>query len=105
MSEQEVAPTTNGKLRGVRIGGTHALKGIHYGAPTGGATRFRQPPPVDPWSGVKDALAYGARAAMRRLVSLALARRSRHIFRYVMVSIFPILSKIMRHSSKIVSAV
>src|SRR5215469_18441835 len=54
--------TATGKIRGAVAGGIHAFKGIPYGAPTGGANRFRPPEPVAAWSGLRDALAYHAKA-------------------------------------------
>lgn len=57
-----VVEIASGRLRGAVAGGIHAFKGIPYGAPTGGANRFRPPRPAAPWSGVRDALAYHGKA-------------------------------------------
>ena len=57
--------TTFGRIRGVDADGIKTFKGIPYGASTAGKNRFM--PPVDPakWTGVRDALAYGASAPQR----------------------------------------
>ena len=51
--------TSSGWIRGRREDGVTAFLGIPYGASTAGANRFRPPAPVQPWSGVRDAVAFG----------------------------------------------
>ncbi len=55
-----VVTTTNGKVRGYVDGEVSVFKGLRYGADTGGARRFAAPVKPEPWTDVKDALAYGA---------------------------------------------
>lgn len=55
-----VVKTTNGKVRGYVQDGVSIFKGLRYGADTGGARRFMPPVKPEPWTDVKDALAYGA---------------------------------------------
>src|SRR5216110_2919609 len=57
-----VTETTAGKDRGVDVDGIKIFKGIPYGANTTGANRFMPPAPVAKWTGVRDALEYGASA-------------------------------------------
>ena len=52
--------TTNGEIQGfIGSKGIHTFLGIPYGASTAGARRFRPPMPPEPWTGVRDATAYG----------------------------------------------
>ena len=51
-----VVETAQGKLRGLTTGGIATFRGIHYGAGTSGVNRFMPPQPVQPWSGIRDAL-------------------------------------------------
>jgi para-nitrobenzyl esterase len=59
------ADTAYGRVRGADNGGIKTFKGIPYGASTSGKNRFM--PPVAPakWTGVRDALEYGASAPQR----------------------------------------
>ncbi|MFC9285253.1 carboxylesterase/lipase family protein [Streptomyces sp. NPDC057052] len=52
-------PTRDGSLLGAVAGDIAVFKGIPYAAPPVGPNRFLPPGPVDPWDGVRDALAYG----------------------------------------------
>ena len=54
-----VATTAAGRLRGTDRNGIKAFLGVPYAAPPTGANRFRPPQPVEPWTGVRDALELG----------------------------------------------
>ena len=58
--EQVEVATTYGRIRGLRTNGLQTFKGIPYGGPVSGAHRFKGAPPLQPWSGVRDALKGGA---------------------------------------------
>jgi para-nitrobenzyl esterase len=57
-----IVETTAGKIRGSTVDGIHVFKGIPYAAAPIGEWRFKPPRPIVPWSGVRDALAYGSTA-------------------------------------------
>ena len=52
--------TAYGRVRGVKSGGLATFKGIPYAGPISGANRFKAAPPLQPWTGVRDALKLGA---------------------------------------------
>jgi para-nitrobenzyl esterase len=59
-----VPPTvtiTTGQLRGSMLGGSAVFKGIPFAAPPVGDLRWREPRPVKPWSGLRDATAFSSR--------------------------------------------
>jgi para-nitrobenzyl esterase len=57
--EVEIA---SGKIRGGHSRGALAFKGIPYAGPVSGKNRFKAPPPVTPWTGVRDATRLGSPA-------------------------------------------
>jgi para-nitrobenzyl esterase len=59
---ESIVATRAGRLRGVVRDGVHAFKGVPYAASPEGAARFQAPARVKPWTGVREALAFGPRA-------------------------------------------
>ena len=51
--------TAFGTLRGAKSNGVLTFKGVPYAGPVDGEHRFRQAPPLQPWSGTRDALKLG----------------------------------------------
>jgi para-nitrobenzyl esterase len=60
-----VVETTHGKVRGGSDRGVDHFKGVPYGDTTAGGNRFLLPQPVRPWTGIQEAVAYGARAPQK----------------------------------------
>ncbi|TWF82256.1 carboxylesterase 2/para-nitrobenzyl esterase [Pseudonocardia hierapolitana] len=52
--------TRSGEVRGTVVDAVAVFKGIPFAAPPFGNHRLRPPQPVEPWSGVRDATAFGA---------------------------------------------
>ncbi|MFE1363113.1 carboxylesterase/lipase family protein [Streptomyces anulatus] len=57
--------TVHGTVRGAVERGVAVFRGIPYAAPPVGARRFRAPEPPEPWTGVREAVAYGPTAPKR----------------------------------------
>jgi para-nitrobenzyl esterase len=57
-----IVDTSAGKVRGTVVDGINIFKGIPYGGTTAGKNRFMPPTKSVAWTGVRDALAYGASA-------------------------------------------
>jgi para-nitrobenzyl esterase len=64
---ESLVRTSQGQLRGRVTGGVHRFLGVPYAAPPFGRNRLRPPGPVEPWSGVRDALTFGAEPPQLRL--------------------------------------
>src|SRR5258707_5220727 len=65
-----IASITGGQVRGAMLqNGGSVFKGIPYAQPPVGELRWREPMPVKPWSGVRDATAFGAVCTQGPLVA------------------------------------
>jgi para-nitrobenzyl esterase len=65
--EAGVVETPYGKLKGFEQDGVRIFRGVNYGADTSGKNRFMPPVKPDPWTGVKEATAYGLQAPQLRI--------------------------------------
>ena len=65
MLETTTATIDAGAVRGARLGSLSVFRGIPYAAPPVRDRRWRAPAAVDPWSGVRDALAFAPSAPQR----------------------------------------
>ncbi|MGA2074523.1 MAG: carboxylesterase family protein [Terriglobia bacterium] len=57
--EATVVETSAGKIRGFERNSVYIFKGVPYGASTSGTRRFMPPVKPEPWTGIRNALAYG----------------------------------------------
>eukprot|EP00049_Salpingoeca_infusionum_P011926 m.210889 g.210889 ORF g.210889 m.210889 type:complete len:549 (-) comp15054_c0_seq7:267-1913(-) len=54
-----IVHTSAGSLKGRQVDGTDYFLGIPFAQPPLGKLRWREPQPLEPWQGVRDALLYG----------------------------------------------
>jgi para-nitrobenzyl esterase len=59
LAQVTTATVAGGQVQGTAAEGVASFKGIPFAAPPTGARRWRPPEPVQPWSGVKQATAFG----------------------------------------------
>src|ERR1051325_562545 len=57
-----IAKATHGQLRGAVQDGLNIFKGVPYAGSPAGENRFKAPPKLKAWNGVRDALEYGPQA-------------------------------------------
>jgi para-nitrobenzyl esterase len=63
--ENNIVEIASGKIRGSFVNSIYTFKGIQYGRAIGNRNRFHRPIKPEPWTGIRDALAYGARSPQR----------------------------------------
>jgi para-nitrobenzyl esterase len=61
-ADDVITETASGKIRGARVDGVSIFRGIPYAGRISGDRRFRRPAPLEPWTGVRDALRLGSPA-------------------------------------------
>lgn len=66
---KDTVKVAQGALHGVVVGQVASFKGIPFAAPPVGDLRWRPPQPARPWSGVRDAIAYGPMCMQMRAVT------------------------------------
>jgi para-nitrobenzyl esterase len=66
-STASLVTVADGQLRGQVLGDVVSFKGVPFAAPPVGPLRWREPKPVQPWSGVRDASAFAPPCAQAPL--------------------------------------
>ncbi len=56
-----IVHTRSGAISGAVLDGVHTFRGVPFAAPPVGRNRFRAPQPAEPWTGIRDALSFGAK--------------------------------------------
>ncbi|MCE9669036.1 carboxylesterase family protein [Myxococcus stipitatus] len=64
--KSRVVTTREGQVEGALVEGVLVFKGIPYAKPPVGSRRWKAPEPMDPWTGVRPALEYGAAPPQNR---------------------------------------
>src|SRR5208337_2897092 len=67
MAEHVVVETNCGKIRGIADNGVNVFKGVRYAESPEGEGRFAPPKKLQPWTGVRDAFAFGLPPALLKL--------------------------------------
>jgi len=81
-----VVRTTAGALGGQVVAGVASFKGVPFAAPPEGPLRWREPAPVQPWPGLRNALEYGPPCAQIAMAwNRAVAAQSREDCLYLNV--------------------